>query len=419
MNTYQEALESGWERLDSMKPLTKKEIKESNLTSINKTMLLCYYGHNHTVNPSLFYMAVYSSNIPSIIKILVINGHYPDWSLYCRNVKIYTFLEKIFPIDKENNNAYLMSITRGDTELFKYLHGTNHNMSGNNMSGNNDVLIAGANDRRDILEFLRIKNADFNKVNNAGEDLTYIACKHNLHYILTTYCSRDYHRLGITYAAELGYLECLRHFNYNPMQIKRIFFIAAKLGHYDNLVWILQTWPELKNSVSNGYNALHIACAHNRINNVRLLSEHIGINSTAHNGDTALHMACYAGNSIEMIDVLVDLGADVHMKNIYSDTPLSLCSNAEVFSYLENIINRGHYARIMQIPEGIRTIPEGIMAMPEGIRTMTITLNETCNICYETRYTEYIHCSKKHYVCKECWIKARVNHCLYCYEEIL
>ena len=401
MNAYQEALESGWELLANMKPLTKKEIKDSNLTSINKTMLLCYYGHNHTVNPSLFYMAVYSSNIPSIIKILVINAHYPDWSLYCRNVKIYTFLEKIFPIDKGNNNAYLMSISRGDMELCKYLHSYGKYCD---MSGNNDVLIVGANNRHDILEFLKNKNADFNKVNNAGEDLTYIACKYNFHNILNNYCSRDYHRLGITCAAKLGHLECLRHFNYDQMQIERIFFIAAKLGYYDILVWTLQTWPELKNSDCNGYNALHIACAHNRINNVRLLSEHIDINSIAHNGDTALHMACYTGNSIEMIDVLVDLGADVHIKNRYSDTPLSLCSNAEVFSCLENIINRGHYVQIS---------PDPIISYAN-----IISINETCNICYETGYTEYIHCTMNHYTCITCWTRCHVSHCLYCYEII-
>ena len=188
------------------------------------------------------------------------------------------------------------------------------------------------------------------------------------------------------------------------MQIERIFFIAAKLGYYDILVWTLQTWPELKNSDCNGYNALHIACAHNRINNVRLLSEHIDINSIAHNGDTALHMACYTGNSIEMIDVLVDLGADVHIKNRYSDTPLSLCSNAEVFSYLENIINRGHYVQIF---------PDPIISYAN-----IISINETCNICYETGYTEYIHCTLNHYTCTTCWTRCHVSHCLYCYEII-
>ena len=149
------------------------------------------------------------------------------------------------------------------------------------------------------------------------------------------------------------------------------------------------------------------ACIHNNINSIRVLSENVCINTRDTEGNTPLHIACSNGSNISTIDVLVDLGADIHALNIYNQKPLELCSNIDIFTYLEIIITRGNY-------EHNPVSPIHNIISPENISF----LEETCTICYETRYNEFIYCSRKHYTCKECWIKCHISHCLYCYEKI-
>lgn len=150
------------------------------------------------------------------------------------------------------------------------------------------------------------------------------------------------------------------------------------------------------------------ACINNDIEHIRMLSEHVSINARDAEGNTPLHIACINGSNISIIDVLVDLGADVHAKNIYNQTPLPLCSNIDIFTYLEIIIIRGNYEHY-PVSVSIHNI-----ISPENISF----IEETCAICYETRHCEFIHCSRKHYTCNSCWIKCNICHCIFCYEKI-
>lgn len=151
------------------------------------------------------------------------------------------------------------------------------------------------------------------------------------------------------------------------------------------------------------------ACINNNIECIRMLSEHICINCKDNEGNTPLHIACSNDSNIETIDVLVDLGADVHAINIYNQTPLLLCSNIATFTYLEKIIIRGNYDHYP-----VYTNSDFAIISPENISF----LEETCAICYISLHSEFIHCSRNHYTCKSCWIKCNVLHCLYCYEPI-
>ncbi len=95
--------------------------------------------------------------------------------------------------------------------------------------------------------------------------------------------------------------------------------------------------PEAINSQqSSGLTALHYVCQNKKINILKLLLPYMfyeTINLQATNGNTALHYACYISNNLQMIELLLDHGADQCLDHQNDDgyTPAHIISSHNPF----------------------------------------------------------------------------------------
>ena len=80
-------------------------------------------------------------------------------------------------------------------------------------------------------------------------------------------------------------------------------------------------------TVAQGDLELVNAAEHNDIPRLSLLIDQVSdVNAAEADGTTALHWATHNGN-LDMIQALLDAGADVNTKNRYDVAPLSLAAN--------------------------------------------------------------------------------------------
>lgn len=423
IDKYKTALVYDWTQLSNLKHLSKRNIvKNPYFTDIEKMMLSCYYSHNYAYNSkeNIFYMAIYSSNIPMII--LMINNHRNNyyWPFYIRNIKIYAFLIKNMCckreyLDDKQRNIYLIAITRGNIQLVKYLHRSNYYKK--DYRGNNDVLIAAKYNQSSILSYLYKKGLSaFDAINNNEDDLFFIACRYNYPYIIEKYCPDKVANLAsIKKATQYGYLCCIKSLSQiSQTHMIVVFFTAAHYGKLNILKWALSQNNELIMILINGHNAFHVACMQNQHEIVIFLNEtfpHL-INSKNYYNENGLQLATLYNSELSLLQYLIDSGIDIKNVNIHGQSALDIagCKN--------NII----IYQLLYRSEILEERRRAVLTETFGIEQRTIkcahVINETCNICYEKNTAKFITCSNKHYVHLYCWNKCNVRHCLYCYEII-
>ena len=85
----------------------------------------------------------------------------------------------------------------------------------------------------------------------------------------------------------------------------------------------------------NGWTCLHWACYAGQTETIRLVQQEGGvdINAQTRTGDTALHILCRNSN-VEVFQMLLDLGADAHIKNDRGKQPYQLSRGETIFRTL-------------------------------------------------------------------------------------
>ncbi|DBA00019.1 TPA: hypothetical protein N0F65_002022 [Lagenidium giganteum] len=99
--------------------------------------------------------------------------------------------------------------------------------------------------------------------------------------------------------------------------------VAAYMGKLTSVQELLNCGATVAKVDHNGRNALHHACRKDQDDVVRFLimEAKMDINSQSENKDTPLHKAV-RGKSVKSIELLLQLGADPHLRNDQNRTPL-------------------------------------------------------------------------------------------------
>lgn len=113
---------------------------------------------------------------------------------------------------------------------------------------------------------------------------------------------------------------------------------AALAGQHKALITLLYAGadPEITNS-PGGFTPFHLACCKGYFPNIESLLPFVyDINQQTSTGDTALHYAVYGACGIDVLNYLLDNGADPNIMNSSKEMPIDLAlnSNAEVFKKL-------------------------------------------------------------------------------------
>ncbi len=84
--------------------------------------------------------------------------------------------------------------------------------------------------------------------------------------------------------------------------------------------------------------ALHFASRGGSLDVIRVLVENnLAIDAKNSDRFTPLHTACKEGGSVACAKLLIDLGANIQLKNMYGQTPTDLDESGEVARYLKSI----------------------------------------------------------------------------------
>lgn len=135
---------------------------------------------------------------------------------------------------------------------------------------------------------------------------------------------------------------------------ERAVHIASKFGNYDFLKILIANGADINAEDKYGNNVLHVVGYYD-YNNVMGIIKSIlkdknfsGVNNKNKNGNTPLHElvkdgceCIYSDNDLyEIINYLVEKGADIELKSSYGYTPLQLAAsegNLKVFEYLDYV----------------------------------------------------------------------------------
>ena len=119
-------------------------------------------------------------------------------------------------------------------------------------------------------------------------------------------------------------------------------FTSNKSTDFENLVRLVETNPEIVN-IKNGIcrkSLLHLSIENQRTEMVNFLLEKGSRQLYDINGNRPLHIACLSGNK-EILEILINYGADVEWSNLDGDKPIHLASACENVEVLVTLLSAG------------------------------------------------------------------------------
>jgi len=155
-------------------------------------------------------------------------------------------------------------------------------------------------------------------------------------------------RGALHYAAEKGRLEVCQYLcdigasmtstdysGYNPL------LTAANYNHFDVVKFFLDKGMKVDDDAqTGGKNCLYFAASHNDMAMVKYLVEERGATVYKKSGPTALHEAARLGN-LEMMNYLLDHGANVNAKEKRGTTPLVYAVFTSKMEVVECLVEHG------------------------------------------------------------------------------
>lgn len=119
--------------------------------------------------------------------------------------------------------------------------------------------------------------------------------------------------------------------------------MMSEVGDLAGLILMIQNGVSLLSCKGlSGYTPLHHACnrGHVAVVSEILKAQLSMINSSNDTGETALHLAVYAGN-MNIVEQLLDHGANVDARNEYGETPLFYAARRNMPALIRLLLQRG------------------------------------------------------------------------------
>ncbi|XP_045780028.1 ankyrin-2-like isoform X3 [Maniola jurtina] len=119
------------------------------------------------------------------------------------------------------------------------------------------------------------------------------------------------------------------------------FLRAARAGHIDKIISLLEQGVDINVSNANGLNAIHLASKDGHVEVVReLLQRGAAIDAATKKGNTALHIASLAGQEA-VVKLLVQNGAQVNIQSQNGFTPLYMAAQENHDGVVKFLLSNG------------------------------------------------------------------------------
>jgi len=210
---------------------------------------------------------------------------------------------------------------------------------------------------KEIINFFIEKNANFNQINNEGDNPFMKACTRNNLEIINLFLKETDNinlknnkgKSALSNAVSRNSYEIVDFLLKNgcdPSVVDNlgnnlIFLLVKsfKSGSYlefeKKLAILLAKNVNHSNSNLNGETALHLAIEKNNIMLLeKLLNLGLDINSKDNNGITPLHLAVMKAENMSVIEFLIKNGADKNLKTLFGETAFDLALENEILNNL-------------------------------------------------------------------------------------
>ena len=291
----------------------------------------CRHGHRDLALSFLKYGAsVNSANNGGETALMAacLNGHLETARMLISHDSTVVLAE-----DLEGNTAIMYGVRSGNVHIVKLLLSSRVSMSPNNReysnrNGDTALHIAAQCGYDKCLETLLSSGLRVDKVNKNGEGPLFQACEAGQLNCVAVLIA---HGANINLATEEGVTALME---------------ASRHGYALILNLLFQHFVTKDLTAKNGYNALHFAAAFGQDQVLEILMGQLGIESRTASGDTALLIACIHGQ-VKCISVLLDLGADIMVKDKLGNNLLMIACIADNCDVAEVLIKRGNLLNIV------------------------------------------------------------------------
>ena len=145
-----------------------------------------------------------------------------------------------------------------------------------------------------------------------------------------------------------------------PNYENNLLYRIANGLYINSFIYIINNWPEALNKLNiknkGGLTPLHITAMFNGYNVLKFIltnyKDHFPIDTIDGQGNTILHTNIYYIGSIETIELLLQCGASLNIKNKFGHTPLDVAierSHARPFN-MQAIANRDFLLNYQDLP---------------------------------------------------------------------
>ena len=262
---------------------------------------------------------------------------------------------KIMRDDKVN--SLLLACQNGHLKIVELLTSKDVDLNVRFEDGRTPLMFATQREHAGIVEHLLKRHAHSNIIDKHGATALTIACRYGYTEVASlllnngadpNLCSKE-HETPLMLAGQLGtapIVKLLLEKGANPNVVHRnggtALMVACQNGHIDAARLMLEGGADPDMRDSEGWTALMFAAHHGHRDVVKLLhSKHASIHLTeSKTGSSALMIAVKDGN-LEMVDCLLDMGADRNMADDRNCTALMVACCLHYNDIAKLLIQRG------------------------------------------------------------------------------
>lgn len=242
-------------------------------------------------------------------------------------IEVYQFLKEqginLSGYNHERKTAFHNIAYRDkDLDIINYFLNLNANVNAKDKDGNTPFLNAARSNSLEVLKALSQNVENFNLINNNGQTALARAVQGNHTDVVSFLIEKG---SDVTVKDKFG--NSLAYYLLNSFRSENTSSFESKLE------LLLDKGLELNQLQAKGNTLIHLAVEKNNLSLVkRLVSFGIDVNHKNNDGLTALHLAAMKAKDPNILNYLISIGADKHIKTDFEESVYDLAAENELLS---------------------------------------------------------------------------------------